>query len=72
MVPAMYCASFYRLQYDLETVAYEEHLEYRIPVAELDYLNARLVGSVQPVAAFMDRESYSIPLGARPLAGLMG
>lgn len=59
-------------QYDLETVAYEEHLEYRVPVAELDYLSAQLVGSVQPVAAFMDRESYSIPLGTRPLAGLIG
>lgn len=59
-------------QYALETVAYEEHLEYRVPVAELEQLSAQLVGAVQPVAAFMDRESYSIPLGSRPLASLIG
>ena len=59
-------------QYDLETVAYEEHLEYRVPTSELADLSRELVGAVQPVAAFMDRQSYSIPLGSRPLASLMG
>ena len=59
-------------QYDLETVAYEEHLEYRIPSGELAELSDELVGAVQPVAAFMDRQSYSIPLGSRPLASLIG
>lgn len=59
-------------QYDLETVAYEEHLEYRLPVAEVAAVNRHLVGEVQPVSAFLDRQSYSIPLGSRPLASLMG
>ncbi len=59
-------------QYDLETVAYEEHLEYRVPSVELADLSRELVGAVQPVAAFMDRQSYSIPLGSRPLASLIG
>lgn len=59
-------------QYDIETVAYEEHLEYRVPSCELDTLSHELVGAMQPVAAYMDRESYSIPLGSRPLASLIG
>jgi len=59
-------------QYDLETVAYEEHLEYRVPSCELVELSNELVGAVQPVAAFMDRQSYSIPLGSRPLASFIG
>ena len=59
-------------QYDLEPVAYAEHLEYRVPSCELRTLSRELVGAIQPVAAFMDRESYSIPLGSRPLASLIG
>lgn len=59
-------------QYDLETVAYEEHLEFRLPVGELSQVNRYLVGDVQPVSAFLDRQSYSIPVGSRPLASLMG
>ena len=59
-------------QYDLETVAYEEHLEFRLPVGELSQVNRHLVGDVQPVSAFLDRQSYSIPVGSRPLASLMG
>jgi hypothetical protein len=59
-------------QYDLETVAYEEHLEYRLPVSEIPSVNKFLLGDVQPVSAFLDRQSYSIPLGTRPLASLIG
>lgn len=58
--------------YDLETVAYKEHLEYRVPVCELEEINRHIVGEVSMVSAFIERHSYSIPAGKRPLAGLMG
>ncbi len=59
-------------QYDLSTVAYEDHLEYCLPVGELAAINRHLVGDIQPVAAYMDQQSYSIPLGTGPLASLIG
>lgn len=59
-------------QYDLETVAYEEHLEYRLPVTELAAVNCHLLGDIQPVSAFFVQHSYSIPLSTRPLASLIG
>jgi len=58
--------------YDIETMAYEEHLEYRIPTCELDPVNGNILGEVAVVSAFLDRQSYSVPLGSRPLAGLLG
>jgi hypothetical protein len=57
--------------YDLETVAYDEHLEYRVPVCELEHINAALVGEVQVVAAFLEQHAYSVPPGSRPLAGML-
>lgn len=58
--------------FDLETVAYEEHLEYRVPVCELPRLSRHLVGSAHLVSTFREQHSYSIPPGSRPLAGLIG
>jgi hypothetical protein len=58
-------------QYQLETVAYEDHLEYRLPVTELQEVNRHLVGEVQPISAFLNNQSYSIPRGCRPLASLI-
>ncbi|MBT4521524.1 MAG: hypothetical protein HOC23_16110 [Halieaceae bacterium] len=58
--------------FDLETVAYEEHLEYRVPACELDHINSHLVGEVSIVSAFLNQQSYSIPAGTRPLASLIG
>lgn len=59
-------------QYDLETVAYEEHLEYRVPVCELPAINRALVGAIALVSAFHVGHSYSIPGGSKPLANLLG
>ncbi len=58
--------------FKLETVACDEHLEYRVPVAALSHLSRRLVGQVQMVSAFRQYQSYSVPQGSRPLAALMG
>ncbi len=58
--------------YPLETVAYEEHLEYCIPVDELPRLSRHLIGEVRLVSAFREYQSYSIPRNAAPLAALMG
>ena len=57
--------------YQLETVAYEDHLEYRLPIDELQEVNRHLIGDVKPVSAFLNNESYSIPSGTRPLASLI-
>jgi len=39
-------------QFPLETVAYEEHLEYRIPSNFLDQFNQSLVSKIQLLSAF--------------------
>lgn len=39
-------------QFPLETVAYEEHLEYRIPSHFLDQFNQSLVSKIQLLSAF--------------------
>ena len=57
--------------YDLETVAYEDHLEYRVPLCELAHLNQNLIGEVSVVSAFTGQHSYSVPLGSRPPASLI-
>jgi len=59
-------------EYDLESVAYEDHLEYRVPVCELPRLQAQLVGAARLVAAFREQHSYSIPESRAPLTALMG
>lgn len=58
--------------YDLETVAYEEHLEYRVPVCELPDLGGQLVGRVELVSVFREQHSYSVPPGGGPLAAMLG
>jgi hypothetical protein len=59
-------------QYQLETVAYEEHLEYRVPDAQLCSLGAALTTEARLVSAFRVQHGYSVAPGGRPLAGLMG
>ncbi|MEH6592615.1 MAG: hypothetical protein V7746_20280 [Halioglobus sp.] len=56
----------------LETVAYEEHLEYRLPVDDLSALSHYRVGDIVLVSAFRGAHNYSIPLDRPPLASLMG
>lgn len=58
--------------YDLETVAYAEHLEYRVPVVELRLLSAQLPGRLELVCACHQHQSYSIPPGSAPLRSLIG
>ncbi|MFT6286482.1 MAG: hypothetical protein ACJA09_001230 [Alcanivorax sp.] len=59
-------------QYDLETVAYEEHLEYRLPVSDLNAMNRHLLGDVRPVSAFLNNQSHAIPLSTHCLVNLLG
>jgi hypothetical protein len=56
-----------------ETVAYEEHVEYRLPVSELGALSKRLLQPLELVSAFVTQQhSYSIPAGSEPLRSLVG
>ncbi len=56
--------------FELQSVAYEEHLEYRVPAAELEALCWYLEGEARVVSAFLDHESYSVPFGSRPIPRL--
>ena len=51
--------------YPLETVGYEEHLEYRVPVSSMKKVSDSLLGAVQLVSVFRDQHSYSVPRGYR-------
>lgn len=59
-------------RFDPETVAYEEHVEYRVPVGELAALSERLLQPLELVSAFVTQHSYSIPSGTEPLRSLVG
>ena len=48
---------------ELSTVAYDEHLEYLVPVASLACLNAQLRGPVAVVSRFLPGESFSLTGG---------
>lgn len=39
-------------QYDIVTIAYEEHREYQIPIEDLDSLNRHIVGPIDVISAF--------------------
>lgn len=56
--------------FELQSVAYEEHLEYRVPAEELEALCWYLEAGVRVVSAFLDGESYSIPCGSRSVPSL--
>jgi hypothetical protein len=58
--------------YALDTVAYEEHLEYRVPVEDVAALSRYRMGAIVMVSAFKGAHNYSIPEGRPPLASLMG
>ncbi|MFV0478291.1 MAG: hypothetical protein ACK5ME_10705 [Parahaliea sp.] len=49
--------------FSLETVAYEEHLEYQVPVQALPTLTARLLGQLQLLTAFREQHSFSVRPG---------
>ena len=59
-------------RFELDTVAYEEHMEYRVPVGELQALSRRLLQPLELVSAFVTQHSYSIPQGTEPLRSLVG
>ena len=39
-------------RYDIQTVGYDEHREYKVPIAELDLLNRHIEGRIEVVSAF--------------------
>ena len=58
--------------FPLESIAYEEHLEYRVPCSALGDLGRALLGRVRVVSVFREQHSYSVPAGARLPARLVG
>jgi hypothetical protein len=39
-------------RYEIQSVAYEEHNEYKIPIEELPLLNSNLIGNIEVVSSF--------------------
>ncbi len=58
-------------RFSLETIAYEEHLEYRVPVQALAMLQGALLEPIQLVSVFRVHESYSVPAGRTPPRALL-
>lgn len=46
-------------RYETQTIAYEEHREYKIPVAELDVFNSHIQGRIRVAAAFAETNEHS-------------
>lgn len=44
-------------QFELQTISYQEHYEYRIPVNQLEQLNRALIGQIKLVSAFSVHDS---------------
>lgn len=53
-------------RYETQTVAYEEHREYKIPIAELNFFNRNIQGRIRVVSAFAstDDSNERQPLAA--------
>lgn len=49
-------------RYELQTVAYAEHREYKVPITELDQLNENIIGKIELVSAFTALEAGPQPL----------
>ena len=45
-------AKAFMARYETQTVAYEEHREYRIPIAELNFFNRNIQGRIRVLSAF--------------------
>ena len=80
LLPLHGCAYVTRLElpretlaaFPLESIAYEEHLEYRVPRSALGDLGGSLLARVRIVSVFREQHSYSVPAGARLPARLVG
>jgi hypothetical protein len=80
LLPLYGCAYVARLElppealeaFPLESIAYEEHLEYRVPRSALGDLARVLLGRVQIVSVFREQHSYSVPAGATLPATIAG
>lgn len=46
-------------RYETQTIAYEEHREYKIPVAELNVFNSHIQGRIRVVSAFAATDEHS-------------
>ena len=44
--------SLFMSRYDIQTVGYEEHREYKVPINELELLNNTIFGKIEIVSAF--------------------
>lgn len=42
--------------YSIQSIAYEEHREYSIPMADLAKMNRHIIGSIEVVSAFLDED----------------
>ena len=54
-------------RYEIQTVAYDEHQEYKIPIEDLPLLNCHIVGIIEVVSAFTLKDCQKPPL----IEGLM-
>lgn len=43
-------------RYEIQSVAYEAHREYKIPVEDLEVMNQQILGRIEVVSAFCDEQ----------------
>jgi hypothetical protein len=48
-------------QYELQTIGYQEHYEYRIPVSHLSQFNKALIGQIELISAFSANDPRVYP-----------
>lgn len=52
-VVQFYLPNVFLAQYDMQSIAYDKHLEYKIPIGDLPLLNKRILGRIEVVSAFI-------------------
>lgn len=43
--------------YDIQSVGYDEHREYKVPITELDRFNRQIIGPIRLISAFTMRDN---------------
>ena len=54
---------FFLERYPIQSVAYEAHREYRIPIADLAILNRHILGRIEIVSTFWDESKHGDTIG---------
>ncbi|MBL4827846.1 MAG: hypothetical protein JKY66_09080 [Spongiibacteraceae bacterium] len=58
-VVAFNVSTSFMAHYEIQTIAYDEHREYKIPVEDLPLLNSHIVGEIEVVSSYTLKDGHA-------------